>query len=277
MSHPTVTTSPILNSKLKPFIKRICLVENSLDSPQVQQIPPTGAIGLTFILKKGIQLYIEGKHIPLNKRSYIIGHVTHEGISVVHDGEVAQIVVDFTPTGFYRMFKKNCQAFNNRLGDFSEINAESLEITLRNSSHNPGEIHKIFEDYFSSKIEEALPEVSFVEEALALMHENLLENHSVKDIVNKVGIGQRHLSRLFVKTVGISPKKYLRTSQWIHIMTIMSMNEKESMTKLALACGFYDQPSFTKEFKRFMQIPPRKFINGRLQLAQLMLKEGGFK
>ena len=273
MSHPTVTPFPIINSRLKPFVKRICLVENTLDSPQVQQIPPTGAIGLTFILKKGIELYIEDKHIPLNKRSYIIGHVTHEGISVVHEGEVAQIIVEFTPTGFYKIFKKNCQSFNNRLGNFSEIDATSLETALENSSRNPNEIHKIFEDYLSARTKEALPEVPFVEKALALIHDNLLENHSVTDIVNRIGVGQRHLSRMFAKTVGISPKKYFRTLQWNHIMTILSMNQKDSMTKLALACGFYDQSSFTKEFKRFMEIPPRKFINGRTQLAQLMLKE----
>ncbi|MFS4454795.1 helix-turn-helix domain-containing protein [Maribacter sp. 2304DJ31-5] len=273
MSHPTVTPFPIINSRLRPFIKRICLVENTLASPLTQQVPPIGAIGLTFILKKGIELYIDGQNIPLNKRSYIIGHVTREGISVIHEGEVAQMVIDFTPTGFYRMFKKNCRTFNNRLGDFSEIDAKPLEVALENSSYDHKEIHKIFEDYLSSKIESALPEVPFVEEALALMHQNLLENHRIEDISNKVGIGQRHLSRMFTKTVGISPKKFFRTLQWNHIMTIISMNQKDSMTKLALACGFYDQPSFTNEFKRFMQIPPRKFINGRLQLAQLMLKE----
>ncbi|GAA3615450.1 helix-turn-helix transcriptional regulator [Flavivirga amylovorans] len=267
------TVLPLKQQCLEPFVKRISYIENETIKPQSHLLPPLDTIGFTFFF--GDQMRTEHKQetVLLHKRACIAGIITKEDVSIVHQGVVKQIFVKFTPTGFYRLFKKEGKEFTNKPpADLSTINAQALEMELENCPKEIENIQEVIENYLLSKIPTALPEIPLINMVIELMQEDITGRRNVEDICEKVGVNQRYLFRLFKKVIGISPKKYYKTLQWNTIMTIINENEEESLTRIALECGFYDHPSFTKEFKKFMGISPSKFINNDIQLAELALK-----
>lgn len=131
---------------------------------------------------------------------------------------------------------------------------------------------EVIENYLVYKVPSALPEIPLINMVIELMQEDITGRRNVEDICERVGVNQRYLFRLFKKVIGISPKKYYKTLQWNTIMNIINENEEESLTRIALECGFYDHPFFTKEFKKIMRVSPSKCINKDVQLSELVLK-----
>ncbi len=264
---------PLKRKELEPFVKRISYIENETIEPQSHLLPPLDTIGLTFFFGDHMKTEHKQETVLLPKRAYIAGIITKEDVSIVHQGIVKQIFVKFTPTGFYRLFHKDGSDFTNKPpSDFSTIDAQILESELEKCPKEIEPIQEHIENYLLSKIPTALPEIPLINMVIELMQEDITGRRNIEDICEKVGVNQRYLFRLFKKVIGISPKKYYKTLQWNTIMSTINQNEEESLTKMALECGFYDHPSFTREFKKFMGVSPSKFINNDIQLAELALK-----
>lgn len=267
------TVLPLKQKDLEPFIRRISYIENETTEPQSHLLPPLDTIGLTFFFGDLMQTAHKQENKLLRKRAYVVGLITKEDVSIVHQGIVKQIFIKFTPTGFYRLFHKEASNFTNKPpADFSTIDAEVLEKELGNCPRDIEHIQDVVENYLLTRIPSALADIPLVDKVVELMKGDITGRRSVEDICARINVNQRYLSRLFKKVIGVSPKKYYKTLQWNTIMTIINQNEEESLTKVALECGFYDHPSFTREFKKFMGISPSKFINGKVQLAELALK-----
>ena len=273
MSNLKFTILPLQQNALTPFVKRICYIENETSDPQLHPITPSDTIRLTFFFGDLMRTLSDQKDEVLSKRAYVLGVTTKEGVSMVHQGSIKQISIEFTPTGFYRLFHKHgCKFTDNPPADFSIIGAQILEDQLENCPRNVNNIQEVFEDYLLSIIPNALPKISLIDTVIEFMQTDILGKRSVNNLCEKVGVHQKYLLRLFKKIIGISPKQYYKTLQWNTIMSIINQNKEESLTRIALECGFYDHPSFTKEFKKFMGVSPSKFINNDVQLAELALK-----
>ncbi|CAZ97547.1 helix-turn-helix transcriptional regulator [Zobellia galactanivorans] len=273
MSILKYTVLPLKQRALEPFVKRISYIENETVEPQFHSIPPIGANGLSFYFGAPMRHIVNHETKPLPKGASVLGTITEGGITVIHQGCVKQIYIEFTPTGFYRLFHKDGSKFTNSLpADLSTIDAQMLESKLENCSRNIKSVQEVFENYLLSRVPNALPKIPLIDTVVELMQTDVIGKRSIGDICEKVDVNQKYLFRLFKKVIGVSPKKYYRTLQWNTIMTMINQNEEESLTKIALECGFYDHPSFTKEFKKFMQISPSEFINGEIRLVELVLK-----
>ncbi len=278
MSNLKFSIVPLKEKALTPFVKRMSYIENETEVPQLHPIPPLDTTGLTFFFGDLMRNVYDQKNEPLPKRAYVLGITTKGGVSIVHQGIVKQIFIEFTPTGFYRLFHKEGSNFTNHPpADFSTIGAQILEDKLENCPRDIKSIQEVFEHYLLSIIPTALPEIPLIDIVVELMQTDIVGKRSIEGICEKIGVHQKYLFRLFKKVIGISPKKYYRTLQWNTIMAGINQNEEETLTKLALECGFYDHPSFTKEFKKFMQIPPSEFINGDVSLTEMVLKRKPYK
>ena len=74
-----------------------------------------------------------------------------------------------------------------------------------------------------------------------------------------MGLSSRHLQRLYQAKLGIAPKTYLRIMRFIKAKEMLTRAPENSSTHIALACDYYDQAHFIKEFKRFSGLTPNVF------------------
>src|SRR5678815_4736675 len=76
-----------------------------------------------------------------------------------------------------------------------------------------------------------------VRRALRLIDEGILDNASVDELANKLGVGSRHLRRLFVQHVGTSPISLAQTRRLQFAKRLLDESDLP-ITEIALAAGF---------------------------------------
>lgn len=97
------------------------------------------------------------------------------------------------------------------------------------------------------------------------------EESGVGTLAKSLYVSERHLRRLFVDQVGLTPSGYLRLSRFAKSMHLLA--GCGSLTEVALGAGYYDQAHFCRDFKAISRITPTEYrqamgpVPGHLFLA----------
>ncbi|MHA4846178.1 helix-turn-helix domain-containing protein [Flavitalea antarctica] len=81
---------------------------------------------------------------------------------------------------------------------------------------------------------------------------------SVKQLTDKTGLSQRHLSRRFQESIGLSPKEYLGVSRFIRSLQHLKRYPAHSLTDIAYESGYYDQAHFIRDYKVYAGHTPKQ-------------------
>lgn len=101
-----------------------------------------------------------------------------------------------------------------------------------------------------------------VRRALRLINEGALDDVSVGDFAARVGVGPRHLDRLFLQHVGASPLAVAQTRR-LHFAKRLIDESDLPMTQIALAAGFGSLRRFNDAFQKAYRRPPRELRRER--------------
>jgi AraC family transcriptional regulator, regulatory protein of adaptative response / DNA-3-methyladenine glycosylase II len=94
-----------------------------------------------------------------------------------------------------------------------------------------------------------------VRRAIALIHEGALDDGSVEALAARVGIGPRHLNRLFVAHVGAPPVAVAQTHR-LHFAKRLLDETDLAMAQVAIASGFRSLRRFNAAFLATYDRPP---------------------
>lgn len=95
-------------------------------------------------------------------------------------------------------------------------------------------------------------------EAVSYIRQNYMYNISTGDIAHAVNLSRSHMSESFVRTYGIPPHEYL-VQYRLSIARDMLVNTRLSITEIAEQTGFRDIFSFSRSFKRKMELSPAQY------------------
>jgi AraC family transcriptional regulator, regulatory protein of adaptative response / DNA-3-methyladenine glycosylase II len=95
-----------------------------------------------------------------------------------------------------------------------------------------------------------------VRRALRFIDEGFLDQQSVEKLADRLGIGARHLHRLFVQHVGASPITVAQTRR-LHFAKRLLDETKLPITEIALAAGFGSLRRFNSAFRQTYARAPR--------------------
>ena len=101
-----------------------------------------------------------------------------------------------------------------------------------------------------------------VRRALRLIHEGALDTESVEQLSSRLGIGPRHLHRLFVQHLGASPIAVAQTRR-LHFAKHLIDETRLAMTDIALASGFGSLRRFNDAFRQTYGRAPRDLRRGQ--------------
>lgn len=110
-----------------------------------------------------------------------------------------------------------------------------------------------------------------VRRALRLIHDGLLDEVSVDVLADRLGIGPRHLHRLFIQHVGASPIAVAQTRR-LHFAKRLLDETDLPVTQIALAAGFGSVRRFNDCFLRTYRRSPREL---RRQRRRGVVADGG--
>jgi AraC family transcriptional regulator of adaptative response / DNA-3-methyladenine glycosylase II len=96
-----------------------------------------------------------------------------------------------------------------------------------------------------------------VTRALKLIGESALDDGGVDELAERLGIGARHLRRLFLKHLGATPVAVAQTRR-VHFAKRLIDETSLPMTQVAFAAGFGSVRRFNATFRELYGCPPRE-------------------
>jgi AraC family transcriptional regulator of adaptative response/methylated-DNA-[protein]-cysteine methyltransferase len=103
--------------------------------------------------------------------------------------------------------------------------------------------------------------VTTVARAMRLIGEGFLDRHSVEELSDKLGVGARHLSRLFRKHVGASPVEVAGTQRVQAAKRLISDTDMP-FGEIAFEAGFGSVRRFNDAFRKTYKRTPASFRDG---------------
>ncbi len=84
---------------------------------------------------------------------------------------------------------------------------------------------------------------------------------NVYEVAAGLGISERHLRRVFIETVGVSPKMFSRLMRLSRATDLARADCRTNWANIAAEAGFYDQAHLIEEFRNFTGVTPEAFIH----------------
>jgi AraC family transcriptional regulator len=84
----------------------------------------------------------------------------------------------------------------------------------------------------------------------------------IKDMATAAGLSPTRFSRAFLRSVGESPRGYLRRRR-VELAQNLMLSTPMSLAEIALECGLCDQSHLTKSFRRVVGISPSAWRHSR--------------
>lgn len=93
-----------------------------------------------------------------------------------------------------------------------------------------------------------------------------IENHvdqacTLHELARELRYNESYLSRMFLKSVGISYSEYVRNIKMEHACYLLR-NTDENVFNIATKCGYTSHSSFNRSFKQLMGITPQEYRVG---------------
>jgi AraC-like DNA-binding protein len=92
-------------------------------------------------------------------------------------------------------------------------------------------------------------------------------------LIKLTGYTERHIERMFIKSIGISPKRFSDVIKLHHFLKRLKKEQPgKNLTSLAYEAGYADQSHLVKEFKKFTGLTPKTYINKAEKLTVNFIK-----
>ena len=108
----------------------------------------------------------------------------------------------------------------------------------------------------SCKIEQ--PVTDSFSKILSFIDENLSSPLGASQIARHFGYNPAYFSRLFMKKTGLSPMEYIKR-QRIQLAKEMLIRPYDTVSDIAIACGYPDEKYFSRLFKKSEGITPTQY------------------
>jgi len=240
-----------------------------------QRIIPDGCIEMAFILGEDVKRYTSDDEFIMQPRAMVLGQIT-EPFFIQPTGYVNSFAVRFYPHGFANFVKTPVQDLANKETPIALLFGEKLAIELEQKIIKAATTEKrieIVEGFLLSKLKDKSTIDNIVKATIDTLFQtngSMPINSILKDDLSK----RRSLERKFLKQVGISPKQLGKVVRLQTALKMLLNRQSESLTKIAYESEYYDQAHFIKDFKEFIGINPKDYLNdNKMLLSSLIYSE----
>jgi AraC-like DNA-binding protein len=95
---------------------------------------------------------------------------------------------------------------------------------------------------------------------LALAAAERLASANLNVVAADLGVSERHLRRVFHRTVGVSPKAFAKLARFHRALLVARENGSASWASIAATAGYYDQAHLIAEFRALAGATPRALL-----------------
>jgi AraC-like DNA-binding protein len=85
-------------------------------------------------------------------------------------------------------------------------------------------------------------------------------DRAIGDVCEAVGLSARRFIEVFSDHVGLTPKRYCRVRRFQAALRLMAGQTEVDWAQVALACGYFDQAHFNRDFRAFAGVTPTTYL-----------------
>lgn len=116
----------------------------------------------------------------------------------------------------------------------------------------------------ASKLERALSHRALsrpkTPRSLVLTAARRLTHVPVRAVADELGVSERHLRRVFLEALGLSPKAFAKLSRFHRALQAAREKHRASWASIASAVGYYDQAHLIAEFRSIAGTTPQLLV-----------------
>ena len=253
MIYKRIKPSPSLSD----IVESIWLQDNSNAEVNLtpSRIVPTGTVEILFYYRNRITHLEKSEVIPM-PRSYVTGQRRKPILAVVAD-RVGIVIVSLYPWGLSPLFRESIEApdciLDLRL-IVDECRISELEEKLFLASNSEQRVCLVESFIINHRANRKF------DKRIAIASQLLVQNGSalsVSEIARRLSLSERHLSRLFMSEIGLSPKMFSRIMRFQRAVQLRRRHEMP-WAAVATECGYSDQAHLIHEIRHFSGKSPGK-------------------
>lgn len=244
----------------------------SLEAPAAEQasrdrIFPDGCMELVFHYGDLFRKYTAGKAGVIQPRSFVHGQLT-QFMELEATGSAGIFSVRFRPGGVRPFMAVGLHEITGAYASTADLwgnDGRVLEDRVLHACDNLRRV-KVVEDFLLRRLARVAvpPKAAHAIRVIA-------ETNGMMDmerLARVCGVSRRHLERVVMPVVGVSPKVLARVVRFQYMLSMLERGGAGNLTSLALEGGFYDQAHFVRDFKEFTGFSPGQYFSKDLALAK---------
>jgi AraC-like DNA-binding protein len=246
---------------LRRYVREILWI--SSDTPRVQTLMPETTLTLAFRQTGSVSL--RDQTLPCS----VVSGLQQRTRIVEHSAGSSLLVVRFTEIGATAILHQPADELYNHTSALDSLLPQREIDHLQNvlhDTHRPSEQVVHVERFLAKRLRRHNRISPQIEAAVQMIrHSN--GQSSVRAIARYVAMSQSALERHFRAAVGTSPKQLSRLVRLQHVCRLWHAGK--SLTEIAFAAGYTDQPHMIRDFQLFTGTSPERFF--RTSFPQTLL------
>ncbi len=200
-----------------------------------------------------LRMGVPGAERLVDPGGYRITGISSASARIQTNGPVGGVMVRLRPEGAAKLRGVSLPEFAEdaaALGDlFSDGEVSLLEERLLESADAEARVRTV-QRFLLSRLSEREPDTLACAAAMALRSDPSVAVHS---LARRLDVGERHLSRRFRASFGVSPKRFARI---VRFGAAVRAGRRIGWADTAAACGFSDQAHMVNEFSSMVGMAP---------------------
>ncbi|MFF2528849.1 helix-turn-helix domain-containing protein [Brevibacillus sp. DP1.3A] len=254
----------IPQAPLSSFVDYFWYFEGYSPPHSKELLLPDGSIELVINLRDDkIKLFDRAYKDPLRTYgSSVICGPHSEYFIIDTSAETTVLGIHFKPGGIYPFLKIPVNELHNKhvsLDTLWGVRAHDLREMLLQS--------ELVNDKFRT-LEESLiklasrPLIRHSAVSFALNEfQSVPHTRPLSDVIGQVGLSQRRFIQVFKEEVGLTPKLFCRLRRFQEVLNRIDRAKSVNWMDVAIACGYYDQMHFIKDFQEFSSLNPTNYLS----------------
>lgn len=262
-----VTPHPLLS----PYIAKMYVFESSGRLPALDRklIVPNANFKLTLTCRNGIVAQIAGK--PFTQRENVVSLTglidTPVLLDPQEDTRTGTIIVEFNPSGAYRLFHLSYRELQNQIADLTDLIGNRLNGLQSQLAEAPTLNLKLqlLQNFLIKQLEKGVPDPIFDFCINRIVCSKGLI--TVAQLEKETGYTSRWLHKKFLEHLGTGPKNLAEIVRFRQFYEVFSTGVKFQHLKDHIYNFYHDQSHFIRAFKRFTGATPTELQNSTNELA----------
>ncbi len=254
---------------LRPWVEGYWAIEGAAGGPS-ECVLPDGCCEIVFDLGDPFRRVRADGSTETQPRALVAGQIDG-ALELVATGRIELFGIRFAPHGAYPFLRLPIDSLLNStpaLGDAAPRLERALLAALESAPDDVGARVRALD----AALLRALDGRAGVGDARVAEGVRRIARSrgtlKIDALARHVGLGARQLERLFLREVGLGPKRLARIQRFQALVKAAATEEVASWAALAAELGFSDQAHLVREFRAFAGVSPGHWSEGLHTLAR---------